>query len=53
MVIAGTALVVLFAVLSFQNSTVVTAVAIRVKDGATERRDRIPPGFGKEHALPD
>jgi hypothetical protein len=50
---AISALAAVFVVLSYQNSTVVETVAIRLKEGAVERRDPSALGFGKEHALPD
>lgn len=53
LIVGVAALAVLFAVLSFQNSTVVTAVAMRVKSGVREHRDLTLLGIGKEHQLPD
>lgn len=47
------ALAALFVFLSFRNSTVVTSVAIRLKDGVQEHKDPAPLGVGKEHQLPD
>ena len=43
----------LFLILSWSNSLVVTAVAIRVKDGVKEHTDHTVLGFGAEHHLPD
>lgn len=51
--LAISALAVTFIVLSFRNSAVVEGVAIRLKEGATERRDPTVLGLGREHALPD
>lgn len=47
------ALVVLFGVFSFQNSTIVSSVAIQLNEGAREHRDPTILGLGKEHQLPD
>jgi hypothetical protein len=53
LIVGVVALVALFGVLSFRNSTVVTSVAIRLKDGVREHQDRTVLGVGKEHQLPD
>jgi hypothetical protein len=53
LVSAIVALAVLFGLFSFQNSSIVTSVAIRLNEGVREHRDPTILGLGREHQLPD
>jgi hypothetical protein len=51
--VALVALIILFCALSFQNSLVVSAVAIKLREGVKETLDPAVFNLAREHQLPD